>query len=392
VRRWHRLIGAALIVPGVAGLWAAVGSGSAAARPNATGSPITFGAIAELTGPEANPSVAAGLQAYVANWDAHGGYKGHRVDVIVKDDELNPSLAETEARSLVQTDGVVGMVPVNSLVDALINNPYYISEGIGVLGGGTPTSYDPKIDFPIESLKSSSGFVPPMKYAVEHGAKKIALLVPPLGALLQPAIDASKAYLATTSATLVVPPSFPSDPTAADLDAVLAQLKSEGVDAVLGLFQGPSAELLIQEADRQSYGPSNGIKYLFGNNLDAPQFAAPINGAYSVTQAYPLSDTSNPNVKTALAVLKGHVPTLDGFVSVGYDYGALLKEVLDKVKGPVTRQSFIKAMEATTSASVPLSPLKLDLAKPDKDLEGGAIVKSENGRWVAVSPYIASKY
>jgi len=370
-----------------------MGSTTASAATKATGSPISFGTIAELTGPEAEPSVAAGLEAYVANWNAHGGYKGHRINLIVKDDALNPSMAESEARSLVQEQGVVGMVIGGSLIDSLVNNQYYISQGIGDLGGGSPTSYDPKIDFPVQNFNSSNGLVIPMKYAVLHGAKKIALLTPPLGSALQTAVNECNAYLAGTDAKLVVPTSLPFVPTAADIDGVLAQMKAEGVDAVFGLLQGSTSELLVQEANRQSFGPKNGIKYLFGDTTYAPSFAVPLTGAYSVAQALPWSDTSNPSVKAALAVVKEErVSPIDGFVASGYDYGALLQDVLDKVHGPVTRASFIAAMEHSTSVTLPLAPIKLDLDKPSTDLEGGSAVESVHGSWVGVSPFLTSKY
>src|SRR5271155_1646619 len=210
-----------------------VATAGAAGAAKATGTPVKFGVVATLTGPEGEPEGVQGLTAYVKNWNAHGGYKGHPVQVIVEDDQLNPSLYSSEARQLVIQDGVIGMLSEDGVgLDCEINNPFYISEQIGVLGGGcVPGTYNPKYDFALASpTTSTAGLAILAKYAVLHGKKKIGILLPPLP-FQQLEANLAK-YVSSIGGHVVLPvTTLPLTPTAADVDGALAQLKSEGVDA-----------------------------------------------------------------------------------------------------------------------------------------------------------------
>jgi len=266
-----------------------------------------------------------------------------------------------------------------------------------VLGGGCSGSDNPKYDFPGAVLSGNSsgtaGLSAEVKFALSQGAKKIAILGFPALVALQTQLNNLRTYTTRTSgssSTLVWPTIItPTVPTAADIDAAIATMKADGVDTVLAFSQTP--QLLIQEANRQGFGPTNGIRYIFGVNITAPKDAASLPGAYVLDSVYPWND-NRPSVKAAVKLLKGHVSSLDSLAGFGYDSGATLQAVLNNVKGPVTRASFIKAMEDTTLVPQPLSPISIDLPKPSKiPYEGGTILKSVNGVWKQVSPFYVIK-
>ncbi len=77
----------------------------------ATLAPVVLGDICSCTGVEASAIAPTSdvLQAWVAWTNAHGGIAGHKVDVIVKDDALNPAASLADVHELVAQDHIVGL-------------------------------------------------------------------------------------------------------------------------------------------------------------------------------------------------------------------------------------------------------------------------------------------
>jgi branched-chain amino acid transport system substrate-binding protein len=92
--------------------------------------------ICSCSGPEAANEAATGtvIQAWAKYVNAHGGINGYPVDVIVKDDDLNPALSVREAKELVTEDHIVAMVGETSQVDTAWAN-YIEKDGVPVVGG-----------------------------------------------------------------------------------------------------------------------------------------------------------------------------------------------------------------------------------------------------------------
>lgn len=85
----------------------------------ATGAPIVIGYVCSCTGPTASANVVGppAYQAWVDSTNAAGGLNGHRVKLIIVDDESNPAVATTDVTRLITQDHVVALVDW-SLVDA----------------------------------------------------------------------------------------------------------------------------------------------------------------------------------------------------------------------------------------------------------------------------------
>ena len=96
-----------LSVPVLAGATLVATTGSA----GASAAPYTVGLITSATGP-AGPTymnIAAGVKARIALQNAEGGVNGHRIDVVVKDDQTSPALNQTAAEDLV-AQGVLEVI------------------------------------------------------------------------------------------------------------------------------------------------------------------------------------------------------------------------------------------------------------------------------------------
>ena len=83
---------------------------SASAAPSATGSALAIGTIGDFSGPSAEPSHLAGLQAWIDSVNASGGIKGHPVKLIVQDDQGDATKSQADIRQLVEVDHVLAIV------------------------------------------------------------------------------------------------------------------------------------------------------------------------------------------------------------------------------------------------------------------------------------------
>ena len=366
----------------------AIGGTSTAGATAAKGTPLVFGEIGTDTTGYAIPEDGQALAAYVANWNAHGGYKGHPIKIVEIDGGLSPTTTSNAARTLVDSDNVIGMVNDYGFLDCTINNSFYQQSNVAALGLGATGCFIKDTDFPFLRTPGSGGLSDIVKFAVDSGSKKVALQGP---ALFQPEIPGLTTFTKSIGGTLIVPPFTPTVPAAADFDAWIASAKADGADAVLSLTESSTGELLLQQAADENFGPAQGIKYLFGPTEYDPRITNQINGTYVYTYGYPWS-SSIPAAQAALSVLKkGKVSVLDGFAQGGYQAGGVLQQVLSMVKGPVTRASFKAACEKATSVTVPLTPgLKANLVNPGSDTVGGFVVKAENGKFVQVGGYEAT--
>ncbi|WP_236793432.1 ABC transporter substrate-binding protein [Amycolatopsis sp. GM8] len=102
---------------------------------------IKIGNIGSYTSPQSTAYVGTVelLRAWEQDVNAHGGIKGRKVELIIKDDQGNASTAVTQVKELIQREKVVAIVGQNSYVDsAWASIPQ--AAGIPVIGGG---SYDP---------------------------------------------------------------------------------------------------------------------------------------------------------------------------------------------------------------------------------------------------------
>jgi branched-chain amino acid transport system substrate-binding protein len=85
---------------------------------DAAGAPIVIGYMCTCTGPTASSNVVAppAYQAWVDSVNATGGLNGHKVKLIVEDDQASPNVAISDVTTLINQDHVIALVDW-SLVD-----------------------------------------------------------------------------------------------------------------------------------------------------------------------------------------------------------------------------------------------------------------------------------
>jgi branched-chain amino acid transport system substrate-binding protein len=111
-------------------------SGSAVA---ASGSDLVIGTIGDFSGPSAEPSHLAGLQAWVDSVNASGGINGHQVKLIVEDDQGDATKSQADIRQLVQVDHVLAIVGPEASGTESGWASYVQQQHVAVVGGEADT-------------------------------------------------------------------------------------------------------------------------------------------------------------------------------------------------------------------------------------------------------------
>ena len=173
-RRTMATMAAVLLSSGILGAVAFGNPGSAGASSAKT--PIKIGLVCSCTGPLAASGidVPPAYEAWAHSVNATGGINGHKIDVIYKDDQSNPTSSTTIVHNFIQADHVV------AIVDATNNDQvwaaYVKQENVPVVGMNTSTepNYSNSDFYPEGQTEDSlySGIIQAVKHA---GGTKFAL-------------------------------------------------------------------------------------------------------------------------------------------------------------------------------------------------------------------------
>ncbi len=350
---------AALLVITVA--LVAPSSGAGAATSNGT---VTVGIICACTGPlGANYAVGPpAYQAWAKSVNAAGGINGHKVNVIVKDDQGNIGVSLADAKALI-SQGVV------ALVDDTNDDTAWASAAeaatVPVIGGGAVSAVPlTSADFFSADTTEDVFALAQVLSAKKVGASKIgdlycaeapacAQIVP----ILQNTAKALGLTVAYTKEITATQPSYAAECLAA---------KDAGVD-FLGIGESAGAvQTTMTDCVQQGFTPwvSIGDGGVSNTNLTTPGEGTKSIG-YETDVPYFLTNT--PGMKTYLKVVKKYAPQI--LKSPNYGEEAVAMYVSGLLLG--------KAMQVgTTGKSGPVTTAEIynGLYSLHKDTLGGMAV------------------
>jgi ABC-type branched-subunit amino acid transport system substrate-binding protein len=373
---------------------AAVGFGGAAGAKPASGEPLRFGFVDGFPAGANPPTLAQGAQAYVDDWNKRGGFNGQPIDYIeVEPAGFSASAYIAAVSDLIDNKHVLALLSMG-------NCPYTIP---AVRVSRTPTwgsTASPACGLDDDFMLSQQGgfagtapALPAFTYAVDQGSKLFAVTYPSViaGPIKTMALDPLENYLKhhPEVKTKFVGIPVPLSLTGADADAVIENMKSQGVDSVFPFITEADIGLLLSHAATQGFAPSDGINYYLGSNLHTKAVAAlpDAEGAYVLDTAYPVEDTKNPEVKKANKILKGKVDQIDGYAQGGYQAAGFLENSLKGLKGKVTSASLLAHWKKIGKVKYPLSPVKFSMTNPNHPA-GGEPLQLKNGAFVPVGDFI----
>jgi len=214
----------------------------------ATGTPIALGGIVTDQPGTSFTDIANMASAYFTCVNNNGGVNGHPVKYYIETEQTNPAQIAADAKQLVQTDHVVGIVGNTSIIECSIDSSYWQHLGYDIIDSGiapecwsTPSSAAVNMG----PRYSSDGAV---QYALTQHVSKIVFdqsNVPGTGYIAAgPSALASAAHVPITQLTENVPI------TDADSVAIKEVDDAGPAGAVVLNFTPPEALVILQAAQK----------------------------------------------------------------------------------------------------------------------------------------------
>src|SRR5205823_11247587 len=139
----------------------------------ATGTPIPLGGIVTNQPGTSFTDIANMANAYFTCVNNNGGINGHPIKYYIATEQTNPAQVAADARQLVQTDHVVGIVGSTSIIECSVDSGYWQKLGFYVIDSGiAPECYSTPNSAAVTMAPrySSDGAA---QYALAKGASKV---------------------------------------------------------------------------------------------------------------------------------------------------------------------------------------------------------------------------
>jgi branched-chain amino acid transport system substrate-binding protein len=318
----------------------------------ATGTPIALGAIATNQPGTSFTDIPNMAKAYFDCVNANGGINGHPIKYYIATEQTNPAQVAADAKQLVQTNKVLGIVGSTSLIECSINSSYWQKLGFFVIDSGiAPECYSTPNSAAVNMgpRYSSDGAV---QYALAQHISKMVFVqsnVPGTGYIAAgPAALAKDKNVPIVQLTENVPISDASS-------VAIKEVNDAGPGgAVILNFTPPQALVILQAAAK--LGLENRVK-LWGCstpcNTDflAQSLGSKWNGKLFVNaELTPPDGTSTTAMNLYKAILKQYGTSVQGgigsFSQMGFTEAEIAVHALQSISGPYTVQSVNAAFKA----------------------------------------------
>src|SRR5690349_2046712 len=332
---------------------ATVDTSSCGSKPGvkATGTPIPLGAIATNQPGTSFTDIPNMAKAYFDCVNANGGINGHPIKLYIATEQTNPAQIAADAKQLVQTDKVVGIVGNTSIIECSINSSYWKKLGFYVIDSGiAPECYSTPNSAAVNMgpRYSSDGAV---QYALAKGVSKVVFdqaNVPGTGY-----VAAGPSALAKDKNVPIVQLTENVPITDANSVAIKEVNDAGPGGAVILNFTPPEALIILQAA--QKLGLENRVK-MWGCstpcNTDflATSLGSKWNGKLFVNAELTPPGTDTPKMNLYKAILKQYGSSVQGgigsFSQMGFTEAEIAVHALQSISGAYTVQSVNAAFKA----------------------------------------------
>ncbi|HEX6519563.1 MAG TPA: ABC transporter substrate-binding protein [Streptosporangiaceae bacterium] len=323
----------------------------------ASGTPIALGGIVTNQPGTSFTDIANMAQAYFNCVNANGGINGHPIKYYIETEQTNPAQIAADAKQLVQSDHVVGIVGNTSILECTIDHSYWEKLGIAIITSGiAPECYSTPDAAAVNMgpRYSSDGAV---QYALSQHVGKVVFdqsNVPGTGYIAAgPAALANAAHTPIVQLTENVPIS--------NADSVaIKEVQDAGPDGAVVLnFTPPEALIILQAA--QKLGLEDRVK-LWGcstpcNTDFLAQALGPKwnNKLFVNAELTPPDSTSTTTMNLYKAILAQYGKSVSGgvgsFSQMGFTEAEIAVHALESVTGGYTTASVNAAFKAVQNFS-----------------------------------------
>jgi branched-chain amino acid transport system substrate-binding protein len=303
----------------------------------ATGTPIPLGAIATNQPGTSFTDIPNMAQAYFNCVNANGGIHGRPVKLYIETEQTNPAQIAADAKQLVDTDHVVGIVGNTSIIECSVDSSYWQKLGFYVVDSGiAPECYSTSNSAAVNMgpRYSSDGAV---QYALAQHVNKIVFdqsNVPGTGYIAGgPAALAKAANVPIVQLTENVPIS--------DADSVaIKEVDDAGPNGAVVLnFTPPEALIILQAA--QKLGLEDRVKLWGCSTPCNTDFLATSLGPkwnsklFVNAELLPPDATNTPTMNLYEAIYKQYGKAVSGgigsFSQMGFTEAEIMVHALDSI-------------------------------------------------------------
>ena len=321
----------------------------------ATGTPIPLGGIVTNQPGTSFTDIANMANAYFTCVNNNGGINGHPIKYFIQTEQTNPAQVAADAKQLVQTDHVVGIVGNTSIIECSVNHSYWEKLGFFVVDSGiAPECYSTPNSAAVNMgpRYSSDGAV---QYALSQHVSKIVFdqsNVPGTGYIAAgPAALAAAAHVPIVQLTENVPIS--------DANSVaIKEVNDAGPNgAVILNFTPPEALVILQAA--QKLGLEDRVKLWGCSTPCNTDFLAKAlgpkwnNKLFVNAELTPPDSTNTPTMRLYKAILAKYGKAVSGgigsFSQMGFAEAEIMVHALRSVKGAYTVASVNAALKAVSN-------------------------------------------
>jgi branched-chain amino acid transport system substrate-binding protein len=320
---------------------AAVSTSQCGTKPGvmATGTPIPLGTIVTNQPGTSFTDISNMAAAYFTCVNDNGGINGHPIKYYIETEQTNPAQIAAEAKQLVQTDHVVGIVGNTSIIECSVDSSYWQKLGFYIIDSGiAPECYSTPNSAAVNMgpRYSSDGAV---QYALSQHVNKIVFdqsNVPGTGYIAAgPSALASAAHVPIVQLTENVPIS--------DADSVaIKEVDDAGPGGAVVLnFTPPEALVILQAA--QKLGLEDRVKLWGCSTPCNTDFLAASLGAkwnsklFVNAELLPPDVTNTPTMSLYKAILAQYGKAVSGgigsFSQMGFTEAEIMVHALESITG-----------------------------------------------------------
>ena len=321
----------------------------------AAGTPIPLGGIVTNQPGTSFTDIANMASAYFTCVNNNGGVNGHPIKYYIETEQTNPAQVAADAKQLVQSDHVVGIVGITIIIECSVDLSYWEKLGYDIVDSGiAPECYSTPNSAAVNMgpRYSSDGAV---QYAISQHVSKIVFdqsNVPGTGYIgAGPSALAAAAHVPIVQLTENVPIADASSVAIKEVDAA-------GPDGAVVLnFTPPEALVILQAA--QKLGLEDRVKLWGCSTPCNTDFLAHALGPkwnhklFVNAELAPPDSTASPAMSLYLAILKQYGKAVSGgvgsFSQMGFAEAEILVHALESVKGGYTVASVNSAIKAVSS-------------------------------------------
>jgi branched-chain amino acid transport system substrate-binding protein len=292
--------------------------------------------------------------AYFECVNANGGINGHPIKYYIETEQTQPAQVAADAKQLVQTDHVVGIVGNTSIIECSVNHAYWEKLGFFIVDSGiAPECYSTPNSAAVNMgpRYSSDGAV---QYALSQHVSKVVFdqsNVPGTGY-----IGAGPAALAAAAHTPIV--QLTENVPISDANSVaIKEVNDAGPDGAVVLnFTPPEALIILQAAQKlgiedhvKMWGCSTPCDTDFLATALGPKWNHKLFVNAELTPAF----VNSPSMTLYKAILAQYGKAVSGgigsFSQFGFAEAEIVVHALETVQGPYTVKSVNAAIKAVSN-------------------------------------------